>query len=73
MNGDERAIPVAPKGEVLWTSFWVRGECRYIITSKPARDVYYLYSYSSGKLKKVAKGSSPVELEEKHLKGWDSK
>lgn len=51
-------------------SYWVRGECRYIITAKAARDVYYLYSIVDSKPKKVGKASTPVDLEERYMKGW---
>lgn len=60
---------VVPKGEILMASYWDGGECHHIITTKPTREFYYLYKVSGNKLAKVGKASTPVELEDKYMKG----
>ena len=56
-----------PKGEIVWTSYLSSsGILLYMITSKPARDYYFLYEVScDGNLKKLGRAKSPTELEEK--------
>ena len=58
---------VIPKGERLWVSYFNgRGELAFILTSKEARDFYFLYEVSEGHtLKKLGKSRSPTELERK--------
>ncbi|MBP5462706.1 MAG: hypothetical protein J6Y20_11385 [Lachnospiraceae bacterium] len=57
-----------PALEQAWVTFVdTKGEPVCVITSKPARDYYYLYEVgSNGNLKKLGKSRSPVELEEKY-------
>lgn len=55
-----------PKGERVWTSYRsLSGELRFIVTSKPTRDAYFLYEFLEGAFKKLGKAKSPLELEEK--------
>lgn len=55
-----------PKGEYVWTSYYnLSHELLFIVTSKPARDVYFLYEVVDGAFKKIGKAKSPLELEEK--------
>ena len=58
---------VAPKGEIVWVRYCnTGGEPVCIITSKPARDFYFLYDVKpDGSLQKVGKARSPTELEDK--------
>ena len=51
-----------PKGEVLWETYVIKGEERYIVTSKPVRDYYYIYEILGDSLKKLGKARTPVEL-----------
>lgn len=39
--------------------------CFYIMTSKEARDYYFLYEVVDGKFKKLGRAKSPKELEER--------
>lgn len=52
----------APKGEVVWETYIIGGKERYIVTSKPVRDYYYIYEVSGDSLKKLGKARTPVEL-----------
>ena len=57
-----------PNGEIVWVSHHVGGALKYIITSKPARDYYYIYELIDGKFKKLGKGRTPSVQEEKYIK-----
>lgn len=58
-----------PKGEIVWVSHYDAGhKLKYITTSKPARDYYYLYELRDGKLVKLGKDKSPDTLEERYVK-----
>ena len=56
-----------PKGETVWVGYYNKsGECIFILTSKPARDFYFLYEVNSdGSIKKLGKAKEPPELERK--------
>lgn len=56
-----------PKGEKIWVSYRnSNGVTVAILTSKPARDYYFLYEVkSNSSLIKLGKSKSPLELEEK--------
>ncbi len=51
-----------PKGEILWERIQTKCGYVYLVTSKPARDFYYLYLVDDGKLKKVGKATTPTGL-----------
>ena len=56
-----------PKDETLWVSYRkTDGTAVAILTSKPARDCYYLYEVmADSTLKRLGKAKTPTELEEK--------
>lgn len=57
-----------PKGETVWVSYYSGHgghDLRYIITSKAARDYYFLYEYTDGMFKKLGRAKSPTILEDK--------
>ena len=56
-----------PKGEEIWVSYHkADGTTVAILTSKPARDFYFLYEVKpDNTLNKLGKSKSPTELEEK--------
>lgn len=58
---------LSPKGEIVWVSYYnTDGEPVYVLTSKPARDYYFLYEVlPDGKLNKLGKAKTPPELEKK--------
>lgn len=57
-----------PRGEIVWVSHYDRtNNLRYIITSKPARDYYFLYELKDGRLVKLGKNKSPRALEDKYI------
>ena len=62
--------PINIKGERTWVVYYdAGGNLVYVITSKENnRDLYYLYEIVDNTYKKVAKGSLPLELEEKYRK-----
>lgn len=57
-----------PKGEIVWERIYFGGKLCYVITSKSARDYYYIYRNESGCLKKLGKAKTPTELHEKYEK-----
>ena len=57
--GDEVKFP---RGELVWEQVFERGRLKYVVTSKPARDFYFLYEVRNGVLSKIKKAKSPAEL-----------
>lgn len=57
-----------PKGEIVWTIYHDgNGNAMFLMTSKPTRDVYYLYEIKDNSLTRLGKGmASPADLERKH-------
>lgn len=52
-----------PKTEVLWATYSDSGgKPKFAITSKPDRNLYYLYELSDGKASKVGKAKTPDAL-----------
>lgn len=57
-----------PNTEMIWIMRKTdKGEIFYI-TSKEARDLYFLYKYENGKAIKLGKSKSPLDLEEKYIR-----
>lgn len=55
-----------PKGEHVWVGYYSRdGDLLFILTSKEARDWYYLYELKDGAFHKLGKAREPPELEQK--------
>lgn len=56
-----------PNGEIVWVRYVnTTGDTVCILTSKPARDYYFLYEVQQdGKIKKLGKAKEPPELEKK--------
>lgn len=56
-----------PKGEQVWVRYNnTKGKTVCVLTSKPARDFYFLYEVKpDGSLAKLGKARTPPELEEK--------
>lgn len=55
-----------PKGETVWTGYYDKhGELKFIVTSKPMRDNYFLYELVHGVFKKLGRSKNPTELENK--------
>lgn len=53
----------------MWLAHYdAKHELRYIITSKAARDFYFLYELRDGKFVKLGKDKSPLALEKKFIK-----
>ena len=58
-----------PKGEIVWVAHMDQNhKLRYITTSKPSRELYFLYELTDGKFVKLGKDRSPKALEEKYIK-----
>jgi len=57
-----------PRNEIVWTRYHdADGNERFIVTSKPSRDIYYLYETVGDAYVRVGKGmTSPIDLENKH-------
>lgn len=55
-----------PKDERVWVSYnSAGGTTRFVITSKPSREMYFLYEITGECAKKLGKSISPAELVEK--------
>lgn len=58
--------PPYPRGEIPWIRYQnAKGELKFLLTSKEARDWYFLYCYVDGKFEKLGKAHTPPELEKK--------
>ena len=54
-----------PKGEIVWVTYRnTAEEIKFIITSKPARDAYFLYELINDEFKKLGKAKTPTKLVE---------
>ncbi len=61
-----KSEPKYPKGERVWVGCYNKAhELKFIITSKEARDFYFLYELVDGEFRKLGRSKSPKELEEK--------
>ena len=58
--------PKLPKGEIVWVDYKdYLGRTLFILTSKEARDMYFLYELKDGVYVKLGKAKEPPELENK--------
>ena len=58
-----------PKGEIRWVSHYDQtGNLRYLVTSKPTRDRYFLYEQIDGKFIRLGSGPDPKKLEDRYIK-----
>lgn len=57
-----------PKDEIVWCSYYSKsGDMKFIMTSKPQRDFYFLYEIEGDNtLRKLGRAKTPKELEKKH-------
>jgi len=55
-----------PKSEQVWETIQYPG-VTYYVTSKAARDFYFLYKESDGVLTKLGKDKDPLNLRRKYL------
>ena len=52
-----------PPGEIVWAGYYnKKGELLFIVTSKAAREWYYLYEYIDGSFKKSGREKEPSIL-----------
>lgn len=58
-----------PKTEQIWVKQITEKGETYYITSKDTRDYYFLYKMDGDKAVKLGKAKSPIELEQKYIKG----
>lgn len=61
------AINGIPKNEKIWVKRITEKDETFYITSKEARDYYFIYKYENGKATKLGKAKSPLDLEEKYI------
>lgn len=56
------------KGERVWCAYYSLANVpMFVITSKKdSREVYFIYEFKDGELKKLGKSKSPGELERKY-------
>ena len=58
-----------PKGEAIWVQYHTKdGTLKYIVTTKTGdRNIYYMYELDGTGFKKLGRGKSPAELEERYV------
>lgn len=55
-----------PKGEIVWLEYSAGGVPMFLMTSKEARDFYFLYKVcEDGSVQKLGRAKTPTELERK--------
>lgn len=55
-----------PKNEILWTTYRnSENEVMFYLTSNQSRDTYYMYEMQDTSGKKLGRGKTPPELEER--------
>lgn len=66
----KKILKALGKDEILWETYCREGEedPSYCITSPKSRQHYILYAVRSDGLERIAKGSSPIDLEKKYVK-----
>lgn len=70
---DKVGSPTPPPGEIVWVSHYNKEhDLRYIITSKPARDAYFLYEMRNGKFVRWGRGQDPQSLADRYGKALRS-
>ena len=52
----------APKGEILWETYYKDGAPAFIVTSKSQRDAYFAYKVEGTQIKKLGRAKNPVDL-----------
>lgn len=63
------AVNGIPKTERIWVKRITEKGETYYITSKDTRDYYFLYKMDGDKAVKLGKAKSPLELEQKYIRG----
>ncbi len=59
---------IYPKGEIIWVGHYDKDRnLRYITTSKPSREYYFLYELVDGRFVKLGKDKNPMALEKKYI------
>ena len=54
-----------PRGEIIWMTYYKNEKLKYVITSKPTREWYFLYEVSkTGSLTKKEKAKTPIEFKQ---------
>lgn len=66
----KKILKALGKDEILWETYCREGEENpsYCITSPKSRQHYILYAVRPDGLERIAKGSSPIDLEKKYVK-----
>lgn len=52
-----------PNTEIVWVTITDDLGDEYVITSKPTRDIYYIYRLEKDRAIKLGKNENPLELE----------
>ena len=67
MSKQKTQTTASMKGERQEVDYYDRaGVLRYVLTSSPTRDTFYLYAVTGEKMSRLGKGTSPTELEEQY-------
>lgn len=63
----DKPIKGISRSEIVWTQIIGYDNNTYYVTSKPIRDVYYLYKMVDGKAERLGQSKSPISLEKKYI------
>lgn len=56
-----------PAGEIIKTQYFSEsGERMFVLTTKPFSQYFFLYRIEGDRLKKLGRGTNPLELEEQY-------
>lgn len=67
MTKRSKIIKGIPKSEIVWMEIIGFDNNTYYITSKPTRELYFIYKMIDDKAQKLGQSKSPISLEKKYI------
>jgi hypothetical protein len=67
MTKRSKIIKGIPKSEIVWMEIIGYDNNTYYITSKPTRELYFIYKMIDDKAQKLGQSKSPISLERKFI------
>lgn len=67
MTKRSKIIKGIPKSEIVWMEIIGYDNNTYYITSKPTRELYFIYKMIDDKAQKLGQSKSPISLERKYI------
>ena len=59
----KETLIIVPKGEIIKAQYCKDGITTHIITTTISQEMYFMYEYNDGKLKKIDKNTNPLTFE----------